>query len=377
MNREWLDRYLDEMPQRGIPQCSLFVTLDGKTVYEKTVGRETQERNIGFVCSISKITTCVAAMRLVEEGKIGLDDPVATYLPAYKNLTVKQKDGSVTPAQNVMTIRQLFTMTGGLNYNLKAEPILQAIADRSAGTVEVVNSFAKSPLDFEPGTKFQYSLCHDVLAAVVEVVSGERFADYVKKIILDPLGMKDTGYHLPETLRPRLAKQYSYRHGVSRAVEREPACPYVLTDNYDSGGAGLYTTAEDQIKLMTTLACGGTTKDGYRLLKTETIAQMEVGLLSDEILKKFMPGRLYGYSWGLCGRVHVDPVASSSPSSVGEFGWDGATGSFALIDRKNRLAIYFGAHLYDCDYMTHKGQDLVRDLVYRAVLPEEAAKILP
>ncbi len=377
MNTKYLDRYLDEMPQRGIPQCSLFVTLDGKTVYEKTVGRETQERNIGFVCSISKITTCVAAMRLVEEGKLGLDDPVSRYLPAYANLTVKQKDGSVTPAQNVMTIRQLFTMTGGLNYNLKAEPIAQVTADRSAGTIEVVNAFAKSPLDFEPGTKFQYSLCHDVLAAVVEVVSGVRFSDYVKKIILDPLSMKDTGYHLPEDLRLRLAKQYSYRHGVSRAVEREPACPYVLTDNYDSGGAGLYTTAEDQIKLMTTLALGGTNKEGYRLLKTETVAKMEVGLLSDEILKKFMPNRLYGYSWGLCGRVHVDPIVSSSPSSVGEFGWDGATGSFALIDRKNRLAIYFGAHIYDNDYMTHKGQDFIRDLVYRTVLPEEAAKILP
>ena len=167
MNTESHDRYLDEMPRRGIPTCALYITLHGETVYQKVVGRDTPDRNIDLVCSISKITTCVAAMRLLEEGKLGLDEPVSKYLPAYAHLTVKQKDGTVTPAQNVMTIRHLFTMTGGLNYNLRTEPILDGIS-RSAGTIELVNAFVKSPLDFEPGTKFQYSLCHDVLAAVIK-----------------------------------------------------------------------------------------------------------------------------------------------------------------------------------------------------------------
>lgn len=367
MNTSVLDRFLDEMPSRGIPSCELTVTVDGETAYRRQVAMPDPKRNICFVCSVSKVTTCVAAMRMVEEGKIGLDDPVWKYLPAFRNLTVRQPDGSVRRAENELTVRHLFTMTGGLNYNLKTAPILRATADRKATTLEVVNSFAESPLDFEPGAKFQYSLCHDVLAAVVETASGMRFADYVAKYVLDPLGMTDTGYHFPEELTSRLEPQYRYAHGLFRCEEIKPVNQYVLTDNYDSGGAGLYTTADDQIKLLTALACGGKAPNGYRLLKPETIAMMEVGQLSDEIRKRFYTDRLYGYSWGLCGRVHVDPAVSCSESSVGEFGWDGATGPYALVDRKKHLALYFGVHIYGCNYLYNQIHPMLRDMVYRTL----------
>ncbi len=353
------------MPERGIPECDLAVSLNGELVYYRTVGREDLDRNICLVCSVSKITTCVSALRLVEEGKLGLDDPVWKYLPAYRYLTVKQKDGSVKPAEKVMTVRHLFLMVGGLNYSLSNPPILRACQKEGAGTVDIVNSFVESPLDFEPGDKFQYSLCHDVLAAVVEVVSGERFADYAKKNVFDPLGMSDTGYHLPEELMPRLCRQYVYANGVNVANEVTPYNKYILTPDYDSGGAGLYTTTIDQLKLLTALALGGTAKNGYRLLNEETVKMCEVGQLNNQQKLGFWPQRLYGYSWGLCGRVHERPVLSDSLSPIGEFGWDGATGPYGLVDRQNGLALYFGMHMYGTTYIYNQGHGSIRNKVYQ------------
>ena len=122
MRFDKLDRFLDAMPERGIPACTLLVTHKGEPLYTRNVGfadvektRPTCEDDLYWVCSISKVTTCVCAMRLVEEGKIKLDDPVSKYLPAYAHLTVKDPTQGFVPAKNVMTILQLFTMTGGLN----------------------------------------------------------------------------------------------------------------------------------------------------------------------------------------------------------------------------------------------------------------------
>ena len=368
MTLSQFDQFMEEMPERGIPECDIAVTLNGELVYSKAVGRDDPERNVSYVCSISKITTCVAALRLIEEGKLSLDDPVAKYLPAYGHLLVKEKDGSVRPARNGMTVRHLFTMTGGLNYSLNYAPILRACAIPGAGTVDVVNSFVQSPLDFEPGARFQYSLCHDVLAAVVEIACGRRFADYVQETIFDPLGMADSGYHLPEELNARMTRQYQYVNGIHRSREVMPANKYILTPDYDSGGAGLYTTTPDQLKLLTALALGGTARNGYRLLNEETVRACEVGQLSDEQILSFWPARLYGYNWGLCGRVHTRPVISGSLSPVGEFGWDGATGPYGLVDRQNGLAFYFGMHIYGCTYIYNQMHGTIRNNVYRTFL---------
>lgn len=365
-----LNEFMDEMPERGIPECDLAVTKNGRLVYYKTVGREDLDRNVSYVCSISKITTCIAALRLIEEGKLCLDDPVSKYLPAYGRLTVKQKDGTVRPAKSVMTVRHLFTMTGGLNYSLTNPPIIRACSDPAAGTVEVVNSFVESPLDFEPGARFQYSLCHDVLAAVVEVISGKRFSEYVRDNIFAPLGMEDSGYHVTDEIMPRMTRQYTYINGVHKSREIEPGNKYILTPDYDSGGAGVYTTTLDQLKLLTAMALGGTAENGYRLLGEETVKECERGQLSDEQILSFWPGRLYGYNWGLCGRVHTRPVISGSLSPVGEFGWDGATGPYALIDRKNALAFYFGTHVYGCTYIYNQLHGTIRNNVYKTFIGE-------
>lgn len=374
-----LDNLIDALPSRGFPAVDFAVTLKGELVYRRSVGYSDFEQtkpvsptDLYQLYSISKVTTCVAAMRLVEEGKIALDDPVSKYLPAYADLTVRQADGTVAPAKNPMTILHLFTMTGGMDYDLHSKP-LQEARDRNPHitTLEAVNAMAKNPLFFEPGTHYRYSLCHDVLAAVVEVAGGMRFADYVQKTILDPLGMKDSGYHISEQDRPRLTAAYRHVGALMRAVpDREPApygCSFILSDRYDSGGAGMHGTLDDQLTLMTTLANGGTAKNGYRLLKPETVAMMQVGRLAESARPDFGTSRLIGYDWGLCGRVLVHPEFADVKSSIGEFGWDGAANSFSLADPAAGVALFFATEVASSAYGYHYVHPKLRDLTYEAL----------
>ena len=366
-----LDIYMDNMPRMGIPACELAISKDGVTVYRKCVGfadsaktRPVTETDTYWLFSTTKVITCITAMRLVEQGVIALDDPVSKYIPEYAELKVLNKDGSVTDAQNVMTIEHLFTMCGGLNYDISREPIKKAIAE-TPSTLDIVRSFAQSPLDFEPGTRYKYSLCHDVLAAVVEVATGMKFYEYLKSNVLDPLGIVDLGFHPTEDQQARLSAQYTYKNGTGEAIERPISNKYMLSPEYESGGAGLFSTVDEYMKIITVVACGGATADGYVLLKPETIKMMGENRLSNEILNDcFHRTRLYGYGWGPCGRAHYDAMRSQSISPVGEFGWDGAAAAFSMIDPINHVALYYGTHVFGCDYAYHSIHPTLRNLAY-------------
>ena len=372
--KEKIDRYLDMLPDAGLPACDFAVAHKGIPVYRHAAGfadhaktRPLSGQDIYRVYSISKVTTCVCGMRLVESGRLGLDDPVENYLPAFRSLTVKQRDGSVLPAKNTLTVRHLFTMTGGLDYDLKSEPLQKAAAQPGANTRSIVSAMAENPLQFEPGTHYRYSLCHDVLAAVIEVVTQTPFSEYVQKNITEPLGMTDTGFRLSEQQRTRLVDAHRFVPGLmqSRPVDGEAHhAQYVLCNGYDSGGAGLFSTVDDQMRLMTVLANGGVSADGYRVLSERSIARMGENGLPDSARPDFQPTRLYGYSWGLCGRAHVNKNISRARSAEGEFGWDGAAGAFALVDPVNNVSMYFGTETLNCAYSYHKLFPDLRDLAY-------------
>ena len=371
MNTDKLDRFLDEMPQRGLPGCDLSVSRDGHEVYRRAVGfsdaemkRPVDKSTLWWIFSASKIITCVAAMHLVEEGRLNLSDKVSDYLPAFGQLTVRQKDGSLEPANEPMRILHLFTMTGGMDYDLDAPAIVEALALPGANTLSVCSAMAKTPLHFEPGTHYRYSLCHDVLAAVIEVITGMKFSDYLNSTVFTPLGMQETGFHPTEEQLARFAQAFDYNNADGSIRIRPIGNAYCLSPDYDSGGAGLFTTVDDYMKVVTTLACGGTTADGYTLLRPETIAELEVNRLCPAAWKDFVVNRLYGYGWGLCGRVHVNPVRSLSLSSVGEFGWDGAQAAFTMVDRKTRTALYFGTQVAGCSYAYNVLHPTLRNLVF-------------
>lgn len=373
MNFSKLDQLIDTMPQRGIPGCEFVLTHHGKEIYrrasglEKAVsGKKVDSDTLWWIYSASKISTCTAALQLIEQGKLSLDDKVSKYLPAFEHMMVRTENDPV-PCEVPMKIIHLFTMTGGLDYDM-SEPHVKEVFDAGGSTVEVCNAMGHKELVFVPGSHWKYSLCHDVLGAVVSVISGMSLGDYLKKNLWLPLGMENTGFTPDDAQRSRLADMYRFGH--SRGTAEPIECPYrpYSDPNYESGGGGVFSRSGDYIKLMTALSLGGISPEGVRILKEDTVKMMEVNRLDETCHADLYGGaRLYGYGWGLCGRVHEDPVYSLSRSSVGEFGWDGAAAAFALADRKKEVAMYFGTHVMGCNYCYNLVHMKLRDLSYEAI----------
>ncbi len=361
-----LEELMNTLPEIGFPAAELVVTKDGETVYRKMVGyadsaktKPVSNTDIYWIFSATKVITCIAAMRLVERGLIDINDPVSKYIPEFENMNILNKDGSLTPANEPIRIVHLFTMTGGLDYDIKAKEIVEC-PDRT--TLGLVRAIAKRPLHFEPGTRYRYSLCHDVLGAIVEVVSGMKYGEYLKKNIFEPLGIVDMGFAPTKEQADRFSAMYSFRNGIMKATEKTIENPYRLgSEKYESAGAGLFATVDEYIKIITVIACGGTTKDGYVLLRPETIEMMKQNRMCDKALDDFAK---HGYGWGLCCRTHMRPEVSFGRSPKGEMGWDGAAGAYVMIDTDNKIALYFDTHIIGCSYVYAKIHPRLRDYLY-------------
>ena len=281
-----LKNYLDNIDKNMVPSYRCIVKKGNETVFEYFNAREDiyeseKDKKYYYIFSASKVITCTALMRLYEEGKLDINDPVYKYLPEFKELYIggsfqecaKVIDKETMPkAENVLTIKHLLTMSGGYTYNLGHPEILKVLEEKGddVTTLDIVRAIAKFPLMFEPGENFNYSLCHDIIGGIIEVVSGKKFSEYLDEIIFSPLGMKDTTFRLTEDIVKNMHQQYRVEPGNFIAIE-QPAlyCPYAFKGQYESGGAGLISTAEDYIKFASCLA-NGTSEDGYRILKRET-----------------------------------------------------------------------------------------------------------
>ena len=284
-----------------------------------------------FIYSCSKPITCVAAMQLWEKGLFKLDDPLAMYIPEFNNMNVQTKDG-LFPAKEPIRISHLFEMTAGLSYNL-VSPALMLARQASGGqcpTVETIRYLAKEPLLFEPGTRWHYSLCHDVLGALVEVLSGVPFHEYVKKNIFVPLGMTHSTYLWEEAALDRLAKQYTYDAKTKSVVLVGPVNNYRLGSAFASGGAGCVSTVEDYMKFLEGLRQG-------KLLKRETIDLMRTNRLTENQAEEYWLKRLYGYGLGV--------RCQKAGSKCNDFGWDGAAAAYLSLDLERNISIFLGTHL--------------------------------
>ena len=160
---------------------------------------------------------------------------------------------------------------------------------------------------------------------------------------------------------------YSIKTGENAPYEIELRNAYRMTPNYDSGGAGLFSSVDDYMKVISVIACGGTTPDGYHMLSPESIRMMGENRLCPDSLDDYVKNRLYGYGWGLCGRAHVNPTVSLSRSPIGEFGWDGAANALSLIDPINHVAIYFGTQVLGFQYGYLVIHPVLRNLVYECL----------
>lgn len=323
-----------------------------------------------LIFSMTKMITCTCALQLFEQGKFLLSDPVSKYLPEFEKMKISSDEidsesaAKITTgalagesvntessgfAKKPITIKNLFTMGAGLDYDLRSEGIKKSLAEGKISTRELVSAIAQKPLGFEPGTRYRYSLCHDVLGALIEVLSGKKLGDYMKENLFDPLGMKNTFFGVP-TDKERLSKMAArYTYDKDHKPQRnELECVYNLSNEYQSGGAGLTSSCEDYALFLDALACGGIGKTGKRILSSTAIELMGTNHLNEKQYQDFQALQ-FGYGYGLGVRTHTDKTISGSLSPLGEFGWDGAAGAFSMVDPKNNLSLTYFQHIHGWD----------------------------
>lgn len=382
-----LKKFMDRLTAWRIPGNSICVYKDNKKIFSYSSGFADVENKTPMtgeemlnIYSCSKPTTVTAALQLYEKGYFLLDDPLYEYIPEYRRMYVKDSSGNITEAKNSITMRHLFTMTAGLTYDRATDGIKEAlrVTGGRADTVTVAKYIAKNPLAFEPGEVWNYSLCHDVLAAAVEVISGERFETYVKKNIFTPIGVENIHYHRDEKIYAKMAQQYSYE--TAAAVDSVEAQKQLVEDeghlvnvgkgigdfefgpDYDSGGAGITVSVPDYAVFASALANGGLAPNGERILSPGTVELMQTRQLSDAQMKGFTFESLKGYSYGLGVRT-VDTRAASGFTGIrNEFGWGGAAGATLLADTDSHLAYFYSHHMLNPQEAYY--QPRLRNVVY-------------
>lgn len=327
----------------------------GTTVYRGVFGhadlqgrQPLREDAIFRIYSMTKPVTSVAALMLVEEGRLQLDAPVATYLPAFGGLQ-RVEGGTVgspalVPTQRALTVRHLLThtagfATGGDDIRVASELLQRQAPEAAADLAGYAERVARAPLATEPGTRFRYDGVNtEVLARVVEVASGKTFDAFLRTRILQPLRMHDTGFEVPVAQRGRIMALTTRDVDERRVLADTPTArePGTRLRAYDSGAGGLYSTAADYLRFARMLAEGGAL-DGVRLLREDTVAMM----MSDQLagFDPPVPAPEPGEGFGLGGYVVTDTAKSARPGSPGQFGWSGAASTYFTIDRSRGLVI--------------------------------------
>lgn len=362
-----LEKLLEHFLEVGPAGCALRVTHHGKEIFTHSTGYADIENKIPLrpdsivrLFSNTKVFTVVALMTLYEQGKFLLSDPLETYLPEFSKPMVASYAGSgaaiLRPAKRSIQIRDLFTMTSGLPYgndfagpytttHIRVEEALQELEGRGGYSVrDFSRRIAQVPLLFDPGSSWCYGLSHDVLGALIEVLSDMDFESYLKKVILDPLGLADTSFFIDDVKLPRLARQYTAPDASAvRSVSERLDYYYRPEHAYMSGGAGLLSTLDDLSRFAAMLSMGGTL-DGVRILGRKTIDLMRRNHLTPAQTEAFVAAQengwdfMRGYGYGLGVRTMIDPVAAGSNGSIGEFGWAGAAGTWIMVDPSEGLS---------------------------------------
>lgn len=386
-----LTEFIDSLKDTyGIPAADCAITKDHEVVYRHMTGYSDYEntkpltdRTIFRLFSATKLVTVTAVLQQIERGNLHLYDEVRKYLPEYNTMLVSDDFKFEFPirwpkstdkchyAHNAIRIIDLLSMTAGLSYDTDSyeEREIREKSGNQASTREVVAALARMPLVYEPGTRYSYGLCHDVLAAVIEVVTGQRYSEYLKENVFEPLGIRDMYFHWdkdPE-ISNRICALYRGEFGsdVIRPDDGEMTAGFKITENYESGGAGLAGTVSDYSRLVDALCNGGVGANGNRILKEETVRMLSVPYTTGQMSKDFNATGNKGYLYGLGVRVLVDKNASKSP--VGEFGWDGAAGAYMLVDPVNHISIFYAQHVAGFIKSYSEIHPKIRDLAYECM----------
>jgi CubicO group peptidase (beta-lactamase class C family) len=321
------------------------------------------------VYSMTKPITGMAAMILVGEGKMKLDQPISEFLPEFANMTVltdPEKSMDAVPAKNQITVRHLLTHTAGLGYSIITKgPLLQAYLDNGI-TPGIVSRFpipgqptstptpdlktfserlAKLPLVAEPGTKWSYSISLDLLGRVIEVASGMDFEAFLKTRIFEPLKMNSSYFQVPKSETPRLVSNYAPVNGVLFPIDPAATSIYLDKPAFAFGGAGVVCSARDYDRFLNMLANYGEL-DGVRIMSPKTAALAMSDLLPSAVSTDGTFAE--GAGFGAGGRV-------GKGANEGVYGWGGAAGTVAFVDPKRKLrAICMAQYMPSNTYPFHE-----------------------
>lgn len=367
---ELMDRHIEAGSFSGavtlVARHGRIAHLEAHGLMDIEAGKPMRTDTIFRLASMTKPVTAVAVLMLVEEGRIRLNDPVSKYLPSFagQKVAVIRNEGGGTggfggpppefdtvPAERDITIVDLLTHTSGLMSgrvgNAESQPFY---ARREEVGVSLVDGLGEIPLDFQPGSRWSYSAVggFDVLARIVEVVSGQSFAEFLAKRLFEPLGMRDIFYWPDAAQRERLAKTYL---GGPNGLQPRPDPDSMSSPVYFSGAGGLMGTAEAYARFAMMLANGGEL-DGVRILSPRTVE-----LMGSPVIEEGLPGlntgmhpsRPRGEGFGLGVSVVSDPVARRSLVSKGSFGWSGFYGTYFWVDPQENLAALLMVQTYSND----------------------------
>jgi CubicO group peptidase (beta-lactamase class C family) len=354
-------------------------------------GKPMREDAIFRIYSMSKPITAVALMMLAEEGLIGLDDDVATHIPSWKNLGVyatglpslvpTQPAFMTTPVLRPMKVVDLVTHTSGLTYGFMNRTSVDLayrqahIAEPSAegGLDAMIEKLSTIPLEFSPGTKWNYSVSIDVMGYLVQKLSGLPFGEFLQTRLFRPLGMTDTAFWCPPEKRNRFASCYMPGSGGRLKLQDDAQdSTYAEPPALESGGGGLVSTAHDYMRFCRMMLSGGTL-DGVQILSPKTVALFSLNHLpgNQELASMAPPGMFseagysgIGFSIG-CG-VNIDVARTRLPGTLGEYFWGGAAATAFWIDPKEDLAVVFMTQVIGSESRLTLRRDL-RTLVYSAM----------
>ena len=368
-----------------IPGAVLLIARRGKVAYFESVGKLDAATSVPMgkdsifrIYSMSKPITTVAAMMLVEDGKLKLDDPIALYLPEFANMTVgvEKPDASgqpsleTVPARRPITVQDLMRHTSGITYGFFGPGLVKkAYNDANIGADDPDNAqfsqrIAKLPLAYQPGTTWDYSYSTDILGRIVEVVSGKSLLAFEKERLLDPLGMADTSFYVTDAAKQkRLAEPLANdrNFGVNSDIN-DPR----IAKKLESGGGGMVSTATDYAQFLQMLLGGGTL-DGKRYLGPATIRQMTADHANAGA--GIVPGPLYlpgaGYGFGLGFAVRRATGEAAVPGEAGEYYWGGAGGTYMWVDPKSDMFVIF---MMQSPKHRVYYRSVIRNMVYAALL---------
>jgi CubicO group peptidase (beta-lactamase class C family) len=382
----WMQRLVTDDKLAGL---SVHVLRRGERVYQAAAGHADLARGLKFapdtlvrIYSMTKPLTSTAILMLYEDGQFQLDDPITRFLPQFGNMRVFTGGSRVRhesePAQRDITFRDLLTHTSGLSYGfMDATPVDAMYRDHGidfqtseASLGELVDKLATLPLLAHPGTAWNYSVATDVLGHLVATISGQGFASFLHERVLEPLGMTDTGFHVPAGKTSRFAALYTRgATGAPHLMDDPQTGIFTKPRQIASGGGGLVSTAPDYLKFCRFMLNKGEL-GGVRLLGRKTVELMTANHLRGDMAEmgqpRFSESSYAGIGFGLGFSVMLDPAKAQILGTPGEYAWGGAASTAFWIDPTEDMAVVLLTQLLPSS--TYPIRRELRVLTYQAIV---------